>query len=256
MDIDAYRRKRLKDLVDKEASGNVAEFARRHAQDATRLRQMLNPNYREGKGFKERVARRLEEDLGLPALYFDLGIEDEISVFKPENGKTGNRGVNTPLIASEQKLSGANLDSTTNIESGPETKGIFPLISWVQAGAWEEIVDNFAPGDAEEWIASPVKVSAASFYLRVRGESMFDPADHRSFREGEIVLIDPNCDAENGSFVVVRLDDDSEATFKQLVLEGGKKYLKALNPTWPNRIFEVNGNATICGVVRSKIVKY
>lgn len=143
-----------------------------------------------------------------------------------------------------------------NIEPGPDKKGEYPLISWVQAGAWEQIVDNFAPGDAEDWFDSPVKVSSNSFYLRVRGESMYDPADHRSFRDGEIILVDPEANAENGSNVIVRLDDESEATFKQLVIEGEKKYLKALNPTWPNRIFEVNGNATICGVVKTKIVQY
>lgn len=141
-----------------------------------------------------------------------------------------------------------------NTEPGPDIRGKHPLISWVQAGAWESIVDNFAPGDAEDWLDSPVNVSTLSFYLRVRGESMFDPADHRSFREGELVLVDPNAQAEHKSFVVVRLDDEAEATFKQLILEGGKKYLKALNPNWPNRIFEVNGNATICGVVKGKFV--
>jgi SOS-response transcriptional repressor LexA len=141
-----------------------------------------------------------------------------------------------------------------NTEPGPDIKGKYPLISWVQAGAWETIVDNFAPGDAEEWLDAPVRVSSSSYYLTVRGESMYDPADHRSFHEGEKVLVDPNASAEHGSFVVVRLDDESEATFKQLIIEGGRKYLKALNPNWPNRIFEVNGNATICGVVKGKFV--
>jgi len=141
-----------------------------------------------------------------------------------------------------------------NTEPGPDIKGKYPLISWVQAGAWETIVDNFAPGDAEQWLGAAVNVSDSSFYLRVRGESMFDPMDHRSFRDGELALIDPNATAENGSLVVVRLDDEAEATFKQLIIEGDRKYLKALNPNWPNRIFEVNGNATICGVVKGKFV--
>ena len=50
-------------------------------------------------------------------------------------------------------------------------------------------------------------------------------------------------------YVVVRLEDSQETTFKQLVIEEGHQYLKALNPDWPNRIIEVNSNATICGVV-------
>jgi len=36
------------------------------------------------------------------------------------------------------------------------------------------------------------------------------------------------------------------------VIEGDKKYLKALNPAWPEKIIEINGNATLCGVVFGK----
>ena len=37
--------------------------------------------------------------------------------------------------------------------------------------------------------------------------------------------------------------------FTQLIIEEGKQYLKALNPDWPNRIIEVDEEATICGVI-------
>jgi SOS-response transcriptional repressor LexA len=191
----------------------------------------------------------------------------------PEWLQSGRGGMDAPVErkhssadaekSNKSQISGMITDSShitddmiggNNTEPGPDIRGKIPLISWVQAGAWESIVDNFAPGDAEQWLDSPINVSSSSYYLRVRGESMFDPADHRSFREGELALVDPNAQAEHKSLVVVRLDDEAEATFKQLILEGGKKYLKALNPNWPNRIFEVNGNATICGVVKGKFV--
>jgi SOS-response transcriptional repressor LexA len=48
---------------------------------------------------------------------------------------------------------------------------------------------------------------------------------------------------------VVRLEDTHEATFKQLIVESGRMYLKALNPDWPTRIIEVTEDAFICGVV-------
>lgn len=130
------------------------------------------------------------------------------------------------------------------VEPGPELRGIHPLISWVQAGRWCEIMDNFSPGDAEEWIPCPVSCGAQTFVLRVVGVSM-EP----KFREGELVFVDPSRQAENGSFVVVRLDDRQEATFKQYIQEGGRQYLKALNPAWPDPIIEVTEQATICGVV-------
>ena len=132
----------------------------------------------------------------------------------------------------------------SNVEPGPDIRGIHPLISWVQAGKWCEIMDDFAPGDAEEWIPCPVNCGPQTFVLRVVGVSM-EPR----FREGELVFVDPSRRAENGSFVVVRLEDRQEATFKQLVQEGGRQYLKALNPAWPDPIIEVTERATVCGVV-------
>ncbi|CAH2910688.1 MAG: Phage repressor protein cI [uncultured Paraburkholderia sp.] len=155
------------------------------------------------------------------------------------------------MIADLSHVAGDKLGKN-NTEPGPQSTGPYPVISWVQAGAWENIVDNFAPGDAEQWIEAPVEVTRSSYWLRVRGESMYDPTGPKSFKDGDLVLVEPNSYAESGALVVVRLDDESEATFKQLIVEGGRRFLKALNPNWPNRIFEVNGNATICGVVKAK----
>ncbi|WP_263203922.1 MULTISPECIES: S24 family peptidase [unclassified Shewanella] len=43
--------------------------------------------------------------------------------------------------------------------------------------------------------------------------------------------------------------NENQATFKQLIIDGNKKYLKALNPDWPNKFVEINGNCTIVGKV-------
>lgn len=140
-----------------------------------------------------------------------------------------------------------------NVEPGPESKGLIPLISWVQAGAWSEVVDLYAVGDAEDWLPCPANHGPRCFALRVRGESMFDPHGRRSFREGDIVFVDPERQAENGSLVIAKLTDSQEATFKQLVIEDEKRYLKALNPAWPERMMPINGSCQIVGVVFSKV---
>lgn len=212
------------------------------------------------KGMGDDVARKIEAALGEREGWMDQDHSDELSDLltnaHPHEIQGGEHSIKrqiTGKIGSTTAVGGGKVDKP-NTEPGPDIAGKYPLISWVQAGAWEAIVDNFAPGDAEEWLGAPVNVSQSSYYLRVRGESMYDPIDPKSFRDGELALIDPNAVALSGSLVVVRLDDESEATFKQLIIEGDRKYLKALNPNWPNRIFEVNGNATICGVVKGKFV--
>lgn len=147
----------------------------------------------------------------------------------------------------------SEVESRSNVEPGPETKGLIPLISWVQAGAWSEAVDLYAVGDAEDWLPCPANHGPRCFALKVRGESMFDPHGRRSFREGDIVYVDPDRQAENGSLVIAKLTDSQEATFKQLVIEDEKRYLKALNPSWPERMMPINGSCHIVGVVFTKV---
>lgn len=139
-----------------------------------------------------------------------------------------------------------------NIDVGPRIRGLIPLISWVQAGCWNEVSDIYAVGDAEEMLPCPISHGPRTFALRIRGESMFNPHERHSFRDGDIIFVDPEIDALHRSLVVVKLEGSQEATFKQLIIEGSQKYLKALNPAWPEPILHVNENAVICGVAIAK----
>lgn len=117
-----------------------------------------------------------------------------------------------------------------------------PLISWVQAGAWTEAPEF---PDAEAYLHCPVKSGPDTFALHVAGESMAP-----RFQDGDLIFVDPAAEARNGSYVVVRRGDGSAAaTFKQLIEEDGRRYLKAANPDWPGRIVEADPDAAICGVV-------
>ncbi|SPA24549.1 Putative lambdoid prophage e14 repressor protein C2 (fragment) [Cupriavidus taiwanensis] len=94
------------------------------------------------------------------------------------------------------------------------------------------------------------QMSKRAFALRVRGPSM-EP----KYQDGDIIYVEPEAIAEHGKRVVVQLESEPEATFKELVIEGGQKYLRALNPDWPGpKFLPINGNATIIGVVVGKWV--
>lgn len=136
-----------------------------------------------------------------------------------------------------------------NIETTEVPSSSVPVISWVQAGNWMEIMTGFTAADAESWVPCPVAHGPRTFVLKVRGESMFNPHAKKSFREGDLIYIDPDRHADNGALVVAKLEDSNEATFKQLIIEGERRYLKAINPAWPEPIMSINGNASICGVV-------
>lgn len=135
--------------------------------------------------------------------------------------------------------------STSNTAPGPEMQGHVPLISWVSAGQWLGGDESPEPWQADEWVPCPVPHSDRTFVLRVIGSSM-EPEYH----DGDWIFVDPDRPAENGAHVVVRLEEEYEATFKKLVVdENGHKYLMALNPSWPDRVIKINGKATIVGVV-------
>lgn len=128
------------------------------------------------------------------------------------------------------------------LDSTERVVGHYPLISWVQAGTWTEAVE-FPPGEFE-YYPCPKKCSDKTFLLKVTGDSM-EPR----FHEGDLIYIDPMEDAIHKKFVVAKLTDDNTTTFKQLIIEDGKKFLKALNPNWHTQYVPINGNCEIIGVV-------
>lgn len=124
-----------------------------------------------------------------------------------------------------------------------------PVITWSQAARWLDIVNNLKIQDVAQWLPCPVEHSDLTFILRVRGESMTNPHGRPSFEDGDLIYVDPARQPEHRSCVVVRLAGAEEASFKQLVIEGPKRYLKALNPAWPEPMIEIGADVTLCGVV-------
>lgn len=219
MDMDEHRRKRLRALVDKEADGNVSAYARKYGQDATRLRQILNPNYRNGRSFGEGTARRLEGDLGLPNLYFDRGIE-EVGDDSGDKHKTSApyasiKGSKQAFTQEQETIAGSIVvregreKFDQNVAPAKIGHRHIPIISYVQAGMMTEATDPFALGEGFELILTDLDVSDGSFGLRIKGESMFP-----EFKEGDVVIIDPAIQPLPGDFVVAK-NTEEEATFKK-----------------------------------------
>lgn len=121
----------------------------------------------------------------------------------------------------------------------------YPVLSFVQAGAWNEACEVYTLDQIDEWYESEAHVQGAAFWLRVEGDSMTAPVG-KSVPDGSLILVDTGKDAENGSLVVAKLIESNEATFKKLIIDGGSKYLTGLNPTWPT--MKVNGNCKVIGV--------
>ncbi len=129
-----------------------------------------------------------------------------------------------------------------NVNSGPDIGGRVPLISWVQAGAFSEVCDLLQPGEAFEWIETTVHPREHTFALRVDGDSM-EP----DFPAGTVLIVEPELDANAGDFVIAKNNKD-EATFKQLMRDGGDWYLKPLNERYQIKPL---ADSQVIGVVRA-----
>jgi SOS-response transcriptional repressor LexA len=128
----------------------------------------------------------------------------------------------------------------TNVKTGPDLYRV-PLISWVQAGNLKEVFIN-NDIDNLEWVETTYRARKFTYALRVVGDSM-EP----KFPEGSIIIVEPEEQASNKSFVIAR-QDGNKATFKQLIDDGGDRYLKPINERYP--IIALLPDFEICGVVK------
>lgn len=202
-------------------AGSAAKLARivgTNSSYLSQVRHQMPTKKGTPRGVGDDLAEKLERGMGKPAGWMDEPHEDSQK---------------QPVTCKEM-----------NTHAGPDICSLHPLISWVQAGEWSEISEGYVPQYESELLPCPVRCSEETFVLRVHGVSM-EP----KFHEGDLIFVDPNATPSHGKYVVVQLDESNEATFKQLIVEENRQYLKALNPDWPNRIIEVNAAATICGVV-------
>ena len=85
--------------------------------------------------------------------------------------------------------------------------------------------------------------NAEPYALMVLGDSMLP-----EFAEGEIIVVEPEGLARDGSFVVAMLED--EHIFRQLVKRDGRWWLHPLNPDYPDA--EIAGIEAVRGVVIQK----
>ncbi|WP_047227246.1 LexA family protein [Pseudomonas brassicacearum] len=135
----------------------------------------------------------------------------------------------------------------SNVSEIKQRFGKVPLISWVQAGAWCEIITNFEAHEPDSWLSCPVPISAQGYALKVLGDSMTNPGPGRSYPTGCIIFVDPEAETKTGDRVIARLPRTNEATFKVLVEDAGRKFLKPINPQYP--IIELTEETHICGKV-------
>jgi len=131
-------------------------------------------------------------------------------------------------------------DNAGNVEPGPVVGRRVPLLKWAQVLGWRKMLEQIDSN--AETVDTTWPARANTFALRVRGDSM-EP----KFPDSAIIIVDPDSSPKVGDFVIVS-QGGNEATFKQLVGEGGLLYLKPLNPRYP--VIQLAVDAEVIGVVK------
>ncbi len=227
-----HRHRNLERLI-KEA-GSVSRLARLAGTNGSYLSQVRNrtptPAGRP-RGIGDRLASMLEAGMGKPSGWLD---EPHVDGAAAQSGSAlpPEEGAHAPPRPSPH---GGGLVH--------DQGRLCPLVSWVQAGDWSEVADLGSAEDLDLHIC-PVSCGSNTFALKVKGESMAP-----EFREEDVIFVDPERSPDPNSYVVVCTEATGEATFKKLIEEGGRRYLRAVNPAWPNPIVEARPDARICGVV-------
>lgn len=208
------RAENLKSWIDEYFGGKQAAFIEKTGMNQGELSALINGR----RVFGERKARSIEELAHMPNMYLEQTSESNL------------------------------------IDDPAMMKGMIPVISWVAAGHFSdaELVPN---DDLIKWVPCPAPHSNRTFALKVSGISMKNPNGNPSFEDGDIIFVDPARLPENKSCIIVTLEGSNSATFKQLIIEpDGKKYIIPLNPNWGDKPIEIEGDASINGVVIGKWV--
>ena len=122
-----------------------------------------------------------------------------------------------------------------------------PLLSWQQAAELMDVA-KVRRDEIKEWLPHFFTDKPRWYALRIKSDSMTTPlGNNKSFHENDVIIIDPDKNAEHGDFVVALLPRAKEVTFKQYVNDSGVHYLKPLNPQYP--IVQIDKGVHISGVV-------
>ena len=126
-----------------------------------------------------------------------------------------------------------NNPETTNTKK-IVTHSRVPLISWVSAGNVTDMFDAPQAADDHPWIECYYsKPSRSSYALSVEGDSMTNPVPGAtSFPHGTIIIVDTDAATKPGDYVIAKDVSTQKATFKQLMTDGSRWYLRALNTVY------------------------
>ena len=102
-----------------------------------------------------------------------------------------------------------------------------PMLALENIQNWKDVVERNENNRDFERITIDIK-GHEKFATQIKGEAMWP-----QFQENTILIIDPVKKPSNRDFIIVYIEKNMEAIFRQFIMEGTYKILKAINPIFP-----------------------
>jgi SOS-response transcriptional repressor LexA len=193
--------------------------------------------------YKDRLASAMKRaHVSIQALADELGISYQ-AVRKVLRGETKSlTATNNELAAAFLRVpsnwlatgKGSEMLETSNVTKVTNSRRV-PIVSWQQE--WSTGEGNAmlqTKHEVREWVATYNEhVGDSSFALQVSGDAMVSPhPGEESFPPGTLILVDPSKPVAPGDYVLAKDKQTGHATFKRLVQDAGRWYLKPSNPAY------------------------
>jgi SOS-response transcriptional repressor LexA len=218
MNVKDIRRKNLRRLA--RSVGGITDLSERLDRSQSQISHLIGNS--PIKNIGDRLANHIEKVFDKPHGWLDHehAVEEEAGLY---NGSNTNFQV--PLLSAQ------------------EVKDRFIQLSKLSFKTYTN------------YLVTNIPLSADAFAIQVENDCM-EAIQGPSFPKNCIIVLDTNCVPRSGDFVLARLKQGTGATllFRQLVIDGNQRYLKALNPQYP--LTEMQADDAICGVVRFMLMEF
>jgi len=220
MNVKEIRRKNLRALA--RAIGGVTQLAKHLGKTQSQISHLIGTN--PVKNIGDRFASHVEKVFNKPTGWLDQEHHDI------------------------QEASGI-------YHSTPLRRAYFqvPIITWQEAEQWLKNPEQYTAKSFPNSLVISVQLSPQAFALKIEGDIMEAPGG-TSFPRECLVIADTDQPAQNGTYVIAKASADTSLIFRQLIIDGNKRYLKPLNPRYP--IIELPPHGSIYAVAKVMLMEF
>jgi SOS-response transcriptional repressor LexA len=162
------------------------------------------------------------------------------------SGKTGDPKLSTLDLIS--KYFAVSIDYLIDLHEGNEIRNKalksishVPIIDWGNATNWQASISKLTPHNWPNWLVIERLTNECLFVLR--SKKSMEPR----FLANSLIIVDPNLNPLDGDLVIVHFKETSEATVREIKLDGPIQQLLAI--TSERSPDTINQNTIIIGVI-------